>query len=137
VQSPSLATVLRVLAGLGIMLASFWITLQVLDTRNAAPDQNLIQVTEATYGMNCAGFAVPAGYENRVKAGNITQKVSDICEAARDSCEFFVNVSEIGDPAPGCGKDFSVNWRCGRNETIHRIGIAAEANGKPVSLRCR
>ena len=126
----------KVLAGFGVMLASFWITLQVRDSRNSAPDQNLIQVTEATYGMNCAGFAVPSGFENRVRKGNGTQKVLEICEAARDSCEFFVDVVELGDPAPGCGKDFSVSWRCGRAELVHRTSIAGEASGKPVALRC-
>jgi hypothetical protein len=32
--------------------------------------------------------------------------------AIRESIAFPVDVSRIGDPANGCGKDFSVEYRC-------------------------
>jgi hypothetical protein len=138
VRAPSPTTALKVVAGLGLSLAAFWATLRLIDSHNdLPPDRNVIAIVEATYGANCAGFAVPAGQQNRVKAGNATQKVNEICEAARDNCDFYVDVTELGDPAPGCGKEFLVTWRCGATGGNHSLRIAAEASGKPVfSLEC-
>ena len=135
-HSPFLATVLKVFAGLAFVLASFWLTLQVLDTRNAAPDRNLIQITEATYGMNCRGPVAGSGKVNDVKAGNVTAAVAESCAGARKTCSFVVDVNRIGDPAPGCGKDLSIAWRCGAQATVHRTYVAAEAHGQRIWLRC-
>jgi hypothetical protein len=132
VQSRSIAIVIRLFVGLGIALAAFWITLQVLGN----PERTVIHVTEATYGMNCARFAVPLGHQNWVSKGNATKKIADICEGGRKRCGFTVDVVELGDPAVECGKDFSVSWRCGKSEVAHRAEIAAEANGQLVLLTC-
>jgi hypothetical protein len=116
---------LKFLVGLGVALAAFWITLQALNTWNVVPAQRTIHVTEATYGMSCGAAE-----------GNVTEKILAICNATEDSCAFSVDVGALGDPAPGCGKDFSVSWRCGDSELTHNTSIAAEANGQRVSLKC-
>jgi hypothetical protein len=111
VRAPSPTTALKVVAGLGLSLAAFWATLRLIDSHNdLPPDRNVIAIVEATYGANCAGFAVPAGQQNRVKAGNATQKVNEICEAARDNCDFYVDVTELGDPAPAAARS---SWSAG------------------------
>ncbi len=99
------------------MAASFWITMKVLDywdSKVVNPTQ--IHVTEATFGRNCGGLKGPAGvYE--VKSGNATVTVSEACNNAKGTCEFVVDLIKIGDPAPFCGKEFTVDYRCGASRT--------------------
>ncbi len=134
-MSSLLATAVKIAVALGVVLAAFWLTLWLWDAQGP-PDRDVIMILDATYGMSCTGFAVPPGQQNRVKAGNVTPKVREICEDASVTCDFSIDVSEMGDPAPGCGKDFSISWRCGTAGESHQIRIVAEANGKPVLLRC-
>src|SRR6266850_1372222 len=128
-------TLFNVVAGLAVLLASFWATLKFIDYRATPvdPDADLIVVTEATYGMSCLGSAAPG---NWVKPGNVTAPVAKNCSGTRKTCSFLVDVTRIGDPAPGCGKDFTINWRCGANEAVHRFYVVAEANSQRVSLAC-
>ena len=58
----------------------------------------------------------PGEQVNQVEAGNATAAISKICTNARESCAFVVDVNQIGDPAPGCGKDMPISWRCGDEE---------------------
>jgi len=136
VQSRFIAIGIRLLACLGTAVAAFWITLQLLDLWSDAPDQNVIHVTEATYGMNCVGFVVPAGVQNSVWKGNATSKVSEACEGVQFSCGFAIDVVQLSDPANGCGKDFSVSWRCGNSGILNRAEVPGEADGKRVFLGC-
>jgi hypothetical protein len=131
-------TLLKGMSALAVALASFWLTLKIMDNSAtpADPNADLIQVTEATYGMNCQGSAGPGGRANLVKAGNATAAIAKNCAEARESCAFVFNVNQIGDPAPGCGKDLSIGWRCGADETVHRLHVAAEAHSKSISLTC-
>jgi hypothetical protein len=137
VQSRLIAIGIWLPACLGTAVAAFWITLQLLDLWSDAPDRNVIHVTEATYGMNCVGFVVPAGKgQNRVRKGNATSKVSEACEEVQFSCGFAIDVVQLSDPANGCGKDFSVSWRCGSSGILHRAEVPGEADGKHVFLGC-
>jgi hypothetical protein len=123
---------LTVTAGLAVLVGSFWISLQVLDywATPPDPDADLIKVMEATYGANCRGLT------SDVRAGNATTAIAQGCAQARKTCSFVIDVNRLGDPARGCGKDFSVGWRCGADETINRVYLAGEANGQRVVLAC-
>ncbi len=130
-------TIFWLAAGLAVLAGSFWITLQILDYwAPADPDADLIRVTEATYGMNCRGTAARSGQVSDVKAGNATVAIAEGCAGARKMCSFVVDVRRLGDPAPGCGKDLSVFWRCGADESIRRAYVAAEANAQMARLAC-
>jgi hypothetical protein len=131
-------TLLKVTAAVAVVLASFWLTMKLLDYLATPEDPNadLIEITEATYGMNCQGSVGPGGRVNQVQAGNATAAVSKICAKARESCAFRVDVNQIGDSAPGCAKDMSISWRCGADETVHTAHVAAEAHSKNISLTC-
>jgi hypothetical protein len=128
----------KLTSGAAVLLGSFWLTLEILDYWTAPddPDADLIAVTEATYGMNCRGGVARSGQPNEVKAGNATAAVAESCLGTSKTCTFVVDVNRIGDPAPDCGKDLSIAWRCGAQPTVHRIYVAAEAHGQRISLRC-
>jgi len=114
--------------GLAIVVASFYATLKVLNYFSAAPTQvsHSIKIEEATYGANCP---------NGVKLGNATQYSAKACDGyAR--CNILISVQEIGDPAPGCGKDFSVRLKCNQQEPARRMHINGEANGSTVHVDC-
>jgi hypothetical protein len=95
-----------------------------------------IQVVEATYGMNCKDYNVKPPNQNRVALGNVTAAVKRACEKKSRECQFNIEVGELGDPANGCGKDFTVDWRCGDAEEIHQARAAAPAEDKSVLLSC-
>jgi hypothetical protein len=98
------------------------------------PDE--IRVVEATYGLSCKGFKVRPPAENRVRIGNATDAVAADCMHKQSKCLFSVDVRRIPDPAQGCGKDFSVKWRCGDANDVHQAYLPGEANGKSVPLSC-
>ena len=131
-------TMLKLTAGTAVLLGSFWLTLEILDYWATPEDPNadLIAVTEATYGMNCRGPVAGSGRVNDVKAGNATAAVAESCAGTRKICTFVADVNRMGDPAPGCGKDLSIGWRCGAEETVHRTYVAGEAHAQRIWLRC-
>jgi len=94
-----------------------------------------IEIVSATYGLNCKGFPVPAPFPNLAMPGNVTKPVERACNS-RENCIFSVDVSRIGDPANGCGKDFSVEYRCTGSETLKLAFIPPEADGKSLILDC-
>lgn len=69
------------------------------------PEQ--IIVLSATYGGSC-----------RAPMGNWTGPVVRECNG-KSRCDFLVN-NRMGDPAPNCAKDFTVEWRCGNDPTVRR-----------------
>ena len=100
------------------------------------PLANTITVLNASYGANC----------NTALAGNYGSIVSGFCGASSRNCtiaaccccgcDAFYPI--IADPSPGCGKSFTVYWRC----TVDAPGssrlasVPGEANFVPVSLAC-
>jgi hypothetical protein len=90
-----------------------------------APGGHAISVVEATYGANCGA-----------RPGNATALVRSDCDGLA-SCVFRVEVSDVGDPAPGCSKDFSVAWTCGAGGAQRRAAIGPEAGfGSSALLAC-
>jgi hypothetical protein len=84
-----------------------------------------IYVVSATYGGNCG-----------VPRGNVTGHVAGVCNGQR-VCPYTVHHRIIGDPRPGCPKDFVVRWVCGDGEPL-RAGAPPEAGfGTVVVLSCR
>jgi len=84
-----------------------------------------IAVVEATYGGNC-----------RATAGNATTWVRGECEG-RPRCTFLVEAGALGDPAPGCAKDFVARWTCEVGGRERRLVIGPEAGwGSVTVLSC-
>lgn len=113
---------LKLLFGFGLvalLLLSFFTTLFLLDLFSS---ESLIAVSSATYGGNC-----------HAPAGNATALVQSACDGKK-ACDYSVTVEKLGDPAPGCSKDFSVDYAC--DATAKAAGASAEANGKSVHLSC-
>ena len=121
--------IFNIAGGLAVVVASFYTTLKVMDYFNAAPAPSYpssIKIEEATYGANCP---------NGVKPGNATQYMAKACDG-RARCNILISVQELGDPAQGCGKDFSVRLKCNEQEPARRVHIKGEANGSTVRVDC-
>jgi hypothetical protein len=86
-----------------------------------------IRVFEATYGRNC-----------RVQLGsiNVTDDLTRACQG-RDYCTYRVDARQLGDPSPGCAKEYSARYVCRDGGSERRASANAEANGQSVVLDCR
>ena len=67
--------------------------------------------------------------------GNYSEFVREAC-AAKESCTFTVDIEAFGDPANGCEKDFSLTYRCWKDEQPRTIALAPSADNQSVSLDC-
>ena len=130
--------VLMVLGSVLVVAISFFATLQILDYWLVPDDPNadVIHVAEATYGLNCKDFTPPPGHANLAKPGNATTVMAQACDATKATCLFIVDAVKLGDPASGCGKDFTARWRCGNDQKVHDFFLAAEAAGRTAVLSC-
>lgn len=81
-----------------------------------------ITISNATYGYNCKDTEARAAASGTVdpfasglppiRRNNVLTKVSDLCNG-KPSCGITVNSDVLGgDPAPGCGKELEVEYRC-------------------------
>lgn len=100
------------------------------------PPPSAIAILSATYGQSCSGFLPPTGATNWVREGNVTEQVREACAGTDNRCTFRVDNVHWGDPADGCGKDFSVSYQCKGEQQPRTAGIGAEAAGKKVKLDC-
>ncbi len=98
-------------------------------------DRPEVAIVSATYGLNCQDFPVPAPFPKTVAPGNVTNYVKRACDA-RQRCDLQIDVSRMGDPANGCGKDFSVEYKCSGSETLKSEFLPPEAHGKSLVLDC-
>lgn len=78
-----------------------------------------IGAVSATYGANCG--AVP---------GNASASVKEDC-LGKQQCDYTIDVYRLGDPAGGCGKDFTVEWQCA-GETEMRSHYVKDEAGYPA-----
>jgi hypothetical protein len=129
---------LAVIGSLVIVTTSFFVTLKLLDywLTPADPTALVIHVVDATYGLSCKDFTPEAPHTNVVKAGNATAALAQACDTKNASCMFAVDVTKLGDPANGCGKDFTASWRCGNEQKAHQFFLSAEASGRSALLSC-
>jgi hypothetical protein len=81
-----------------------------------------VQIQDATYGGNVG-----------VSSGNATNSVARACNG-HPSCDYLVSVNELGDPAYGRTKDFSVHYTCSGQP--RQAYLNPEANGAHVYLYC-
>jgi hypothetical protein len=125
---------IRLTAGLAVVLLSFWITTGITQRWSTLghAGANLIHIAEATYGKSCRG----SGHPDRAKPGNATVAASQTCDNTSVICPVIVDSIRIGDPAPGCSKDFSVSWRCGRDQAVHEIYLPEDATNKIAWVSC-
>ena len=85
-----------------------------------------IRVLGAVYGRNCR-----AQY-----GGNATNDIASQCQG-RNYCVYNIDHRRIGDPAPGCAKDYYVRYQCRDGDGERWASASAEASGRSVSLDCR
>jgi hypothetical protein len=98
-----------------------------------SPDQNRyyggtssIRVLGAVYGRNCP---VQLG-------GNVTDDLARQCQG-RDYCVYPIDYRQIGDPSPGCAKDYQARYTCREGDVERYASARAEASGQSVVLDCR
>jgi hypothetical protein len=84
-----------------------------------------IDVQSATYGASCGA-----------PSGNATNDLAKSCNGHGD-CSYIVDVDRLGDPAPGCGKDFQVEYSCTPDTELVKKELPAEAGLKSeLKLNC-
>ena len=137
-RPPTGQTLNNGIGALAILAVSFFATLKILDYVNPPEDPHakVIHVAEATYGSNCNGSTAASGQVYRVSRHNATAAVAHACDDKAGSCSFTIDVSQLGDPAGGCGKDFTLRWQCGTDVAVHQIYMPSEANGKNAVISC-
>lgn len=98
-----------------------------------SPDQNRsygggtsIRVLGASYGNNCAGNV----------STNVTNDLARQCQG-RDYCVYRIDVRQIGDPRPGCAKEFQARYVCRDGGNQRYASASPEASGQSVVLDCR
>jgi hypothetical protein len=95
-----------------------------------------ITIVDATYGASTtpsgSGVTCPM-----VPRGNRTTQMGATCNG-NPSCTFTVSADaqQGGDPAFGCLKNFTVDYKCSGSNTVRSSRLAAEANGQPITLSC-
>ncbi len=118
------------LTALNMGLFAWWAISTKAHTEGPPP----VEIVGATYGQNCRGLDPARPAENRVREGNVTNKVRETCIFYR--CTILVDDAHWGDPAPGCAKDFSIAFRCRRDRWPRKASIAAPATGKTLEINC-
>ena len=98
-----------------------------------APDQNRtyggslsIRVLGAAYGRNCAGNV----------STNVTDDLARQCQG-RDYCVYRIDSRQIGDPRPGCAKEYQARYMCRDGGNERYASANPEASGQSVVLDCR
>ena len=85
-----------------------------------------IRVLGAAYGRNCAGNV----------STNVTNDLARQCQG-RDYCVYRVDARQIGDPRPGCAKDYQARYMCRDGGNEHYASANPEASGQSIVLDCR
>jgi hypothetical protein len=89
------------------------------------PSRDRIQVVAGTYGGNC-----------RARYGNATGALVQACNN-QGRCVYHVDYHVLGDPAPGCAKEFVAEWRCGQQQnTLRQVAPAEAGYGSDIVLTC-
>jgi hypothetical protein len=86
----------------------------------------MVVVLVATYGKNCGA-----------EPGNDTERLKKAC-GNQPLCTYVVDGKAIGDPMPGCPKDYLALYRCPRDGKTRKAGAKGEAgHGSKIVLDCR
>ncbi|MGF6313531.1 peptidoglycan/LPS O-acetylase OafA/YrhL [Bradyrhizobium sp. i1.8.4] len=89
------------------------VTYALRDATRDAVTQPGISVVAGTYGGNCRWISA---------RGNATRELAAAC-SGKDECTFKVSIDQIGDPAPGCAKEFTAAWFCKGDRTIRSSSV--------------
>ncbi|MGH9906095.1 MAG: WSC domain-containing protein, partial [Pyrinomonadaceae bacterium] len=93
---------------------------------------NGIQVVAGTYGANCPREK----FGDKIARGNVTAHLASACNG-KDSCDYRIDYTVIGDPAVFCKKNYVAEWRCGDGSPVRNAEAAPEAgHGSVVKLQC-
>lgn len=88
-------------------------------------EESTVQVVSGTYGANCGA-----------SRGNKTNYLAAACNGQK-ICTYVINYKIIGDPAVGCAKNYTAEWRCGGNSKVYKTFAYPEAGfGRSVVLSC-
>src|SRR5262245_65572689 len=89
-ESHPMRMLLTITVAVVVLLGSFWATLRLLDYWNSPedPNANLIQITEATYGMSCREVVGSSARASEVKVGNATEAIKAACPHEKGRCSF-------------------------------------------------
>jgi hypothetical protein len=85
-----------------------------------------VRVLSAVYGRNCAG-------QNNT---NVTDDLARQCQG-RDYCVYRIDHRQIGDPRPGCAKNYQARYICRDGGNERYVSANPEASGQSVVLDCR
>jgi hypothetical protein len=99
------------------------------------PLPGTIEVVEASYGGSCRRMTYKPPRYNAFRDGNASAALIRACNG-KSHCQFTVDAGELGDPAVGCDKDFSAEYRCGPDSAAKFVKIDGEADGGVVLLGC-
>jgi hypothetical protein len=101
--------------------------------QRTVPDQNRsyggnvsIRVLGAAYGRNCAGNV----------STNVTDDLARRCQGL-DYCVYRIDARQIGDPRPGCAKEYQARYMCRDGGNERYAAANPEASGQSVVLDCR
>jgi hypothetical protein len=83
-----------------------------------------INVLTAWYGQSC-----------NTQNGNVSAHVKWRCDG-RMSCTYGVDAGQLGDPAPGCAKNFVVLYACQGQVDLRLAQLPAEAHGRALTFGC-
>ncbi len=86
------------------------------------PVEGTINIVDGIYGASCV----------KIEKSNARESLRRNCNG-RASCDYVVNVAIIGDPAPGCSKDFKAEWRCSAQGEVRTLILPPEAGLKSVA----
>ena len=100
--------------GLSLLLVaftfvSFAVWVWSLEVAIEAPPIGTIHVISASWAENCGA-----------PKGNATQWVKSACAGERE-CNFVFDWRLLGNPAPTCNKQFSIEWTCSADGPVLKI----------------
>jgi hypothetical protein len=88
-----------------------------------APGSAKISIASASYGENC-----------RARTGNATAAIRESCDGLTHC---LARPGVVGDPAPGCAKEFRVTFACGDEQAARNASLPAAAEfDSSVLLSC-
>jgi hypothetical protein len=100
------------------------------------PPPGTIDIATSSYGGSCRDFTPERPAKNTFHDGNATAAVTRAC-TGKLHCQFDVEAAMLGDPAPGCDKDFTVAYRCSPEDSAPKVvNVGGEADGATVVLDC-
>jgi peptidoglycan/LPS O-acetylase OafA/YrhL len=111
-----------ILASPGVAAALIAVTIPPVAVDSSASVANGVRVLSATYGASCG-----------VPRGNTTTALRKACDG-KGSCNYVVDVSILGDPAPSCSKDFVVDYQCAPDAKQLATNLPAEAGLRSALL---